>query len=94
MSIRRSLATVGSAAALSAGSLFLAAPAQAAGPVVTGGLVNVTIVDAVDISRVTVQLPISVAANVCDVDIDILALDLSEDGDANCEAEATSRARN
>jgi len=32
----------------------------------------VTIVDAVDISRVTVQLPVAVAANVCDVDVAIL----------------------
>jgi len=50
----------------------VAAPAQAA-PVVTGGLVNVTIVDAVDISRVTVRLPVAVAANVCDVDVAIPA---------------------
>lgn len=76
--------------ALSAGAL--AAPA-AAQPVVTGGLVNVTIVDAVDVDRTTVQLPLAVAANVCDVDINILAADLA-DGDANCDAEATSRAQN
>ncbi len=66
-------------------------PAQ---PIVTGGLVNVTIVDAIDISRVTVQIPIAAAANVCDVDINVLAADLADDGDANCTARAGSRARN
>lgn len=76
--------------ALSAGAL--AAPA-AAQPVVTGGLVNVTIVDAVDIGDVTVQLPIAVAANVCDVDVNVLAADLADDGDATCTARGNSRAR-
>lgn len=48
MNIRRSLATVGAAGALTAGSLFLASPAQV-GPLVvlpTGGaLVDVNIID-------------------------------------------------
>ncbi len=63
-------------------------------PVVTGGLVNVTIVDAIDVNRNTVQLPIAVAANVYDVDINVLAADLADDGQANCTAEAGSRANN
>ncbi len=74
-----------------------AMPAMAApngGPVVTGGLVNVTIVDAVDIERTTVQLPIAVAANVCDVDVNVLSADLADDGEANCTATAGSRANN
>jgi hypothetical protein len=65
-----------------------------AAPVVTGGLVNVTIVDAVDVDRTTVQLPIAVAANVCDVDVNVLAADLADDGTANCTATAGSRANN
>jgi hypothetical protein len=60
-------------ASLFASGLFavgIAAPASAqpnvdVGP---GGLVNVQIVDAVDIGDVTVQVPVAVAANVCDVD--------------------------
>ena len=84
-------ATILAAGSLSAG--VAAAPAAAA-PVVTGGLVNVTIIDAVDISRVTVQLPIAVAANVCDVDVNVLAADLADDGQANCTATADSRANN
>ncbi|HZG64397.1 MAG TPA: hypothetical protein VEY13_12950 [Rubrobacteraceae bacterium] len=55
---------------------------------------NVTIVDAVDVNRNKVQLPIAVAANVCDVDINVLAADLADDGQANCTAEAGSRANN
>ena len=52
---------------------------------------NVTIVDAVDVNRNTVQLPIAVAANVCDVDINVLAADLADDGRANCTAEAVTQ---
>lgn len=92
MNIRRSLATVGAAGALAVTSLGVAAPAQAA-PVVTGGLVNVTIVDAVDISRVTVQLPVAAAANVCDVNVAILLAAIQDTGTANCTATAGSRAK-
>lgn len=78
---------------VAAGALALGMSAPvAAQPVITGGLVNVTIVDAVDISRVTVQLPIAIAANVCDVDINVLAADLADDGQANCTADADARA--
>jgi hypothetical protein len=74
-------------------ALGMAMPAMAA-PVITGGLVNVTIVDAIDIDRVTVQLPIAVAANVCDVDVVVLAQMLADTGSADCDAVAGSRARN
>ena len=82
------------AAATVAGALVLPASGASAAPVITGGLVNVTIVDAVDISRVTVQLPIAVAANVCDVDINVLAAQQGSPGGAQCEARADSRANN
>ena len=41
---------------------------------ITGGLVNVTIVDFADVNveDVVVQLPVSVAANVCDVNAAVL----------------------
>jgi hypothetical protein len=66
MNFRRSLATVGAAGALASGSLFLASPAQAAPPVITGGLVNVTVVDAVDVNnnRILQNVGVGVAANV------------------------------
>ena len=94
MKIRSTLATLGVTGLLAGASLGLAAPASAA-PVVTGGLVNVTIVDAIDVSRVTVQLPIAVAANLCNVEVEVLAADLA-DGDrtADCTATADSRADN
>jgi hypothetical protein len=87
--MRRMLATLTILALMVAMS---AMPAMAA-PVVTGGLVNVTIVDAVDVNDNTVQLPIAAAANVCDVDVNVLAADLADDGEANCTAEAGSRAQ-
>ncbi len=75
---------------------LMAAPAMAApqgGPVVTGGLVNVTIVDAVDVNDVTVQLPIAAALNVCNIDIVSLTVD-SVTGERSCTADADSRANN
>ena len=94
MNIRRSIATVGAAGALATGSLFLASPAQAQGPIFTGGLVNVTIVDFADVNveDVVVQLPISVAANVCGVEV-IEIVDTDGDGALDCTATSSSRAR-
>lgn len=48
------------------------APA-AAQPVVTGGLVNITIVDVLNNNEVNVQVPIGVAANVCGIQANVLA---------------------
>jgi hypothetical protein len=74
-------------------SLALAAPV-AAQPVVTGGLVNVTIVDFADVNLedIVVQLPVSVAANVCGVSVEVLVADLAPDGIADCDARSASRA--
>jgi hypothetical protein len=65
-----------------AAALVLAAPASA--QTNQQGLVNVAIED------VTVQLPISVAANICDVNVAVLAEIADEAG--SCEATATSAA--
>jgi hypothetical protein len=81
----RRLAVLLTAGALSAGAV--AAPAASAGPVITGGLVTVTIVDAVDINNNTVQLPIGIAANVCDVNANVLAIQ-QRNGGARCVATA------
>ena len=62
--------------------LALAAPAMAQ---TQEGLVNV------NISDVTVQAPIAVAANVCDVAVNVLAEQL-KGGGADCDAQATSDA--
>lgn len=58
--------------------------ASAAPPVITGGLVNVTIVDVLSDNQVTVQVPVSVAANICDLDVNVLAVDLADGGPTDC----------
>jgi hypothetical protein len=72
------------------------APAASAQPNIVvgpGGLVNVQIVDAVDIGDVTVQLPVSVAANVCDVDVAVLLAAIEDTGSATCTARGQSIVR-
>ncbi len=73
-----------------AGSL---APASAQ-PIVTGGLVNVVIVDAVDVVLMDVNLAVGaalgLAANVCDVNVNVLAVQL-RDGGATCTNEVTGQ---
>jgi hypothetical protein len=49
----------------------VAIPTATAAPVVTGGLVNITIVDV--LNEVNVQVPIGVAANVCGIQANVLA---------------------
>ena len=55
------------------------------GPVTQNGLVNVNVADLV------VQLPVAVAANVCDVNVNVLAVQLRQGG-AQCDAVATATA--
>ena len=78
-------ASVLASALLAAGVL---APTAAAQPIITGGLVNVTVVDALDvvITDVNVQVgaALALAANVCDVNVNVLATQL-RNGDATCE---------
>ena len=90
MNIRRGIATVGTAGALATGSLFLASPAQAQGPIFTGGLVNVTIVDFADVNveDVVIQLPVSVAANVCVGGV----IQVDSNNNLFCDATSESRA--
>jgi hypothetical protein len=59
-----------------------AVPAQAQ---TQEGLVNV------NVSDVTVQIPLAIAANICDVNVNLLAEQL-RDGGAVCDANATSDA--
>ena len=44
------------------------------------GLVNV------DIGDVTIQLPVGIAANVCDVNVAVLAAAIADTGSAECNA--------
>ena len=86
MIVRRTAAALSATAARSLSGVAMAAPAQAA-PVVTGGLVNVTVVDFADVNieDVIVQVPVAVAATVCDVNVNVLARQL-RNGGAACTA--------
>jgi hypothetical protein len=66
--------------------MFAMALPAAAQPPQQEGLVNV------NISEVLVQLPISIAANVCNVAVNVLAEQVLEDPDYACESQAESGA--
>jgi hypothetical protein len=78
------------ATATLAASVFV--PAAAPQPIVTGGLVNVTIVDFIDVNNVDVEIlndvnvaaALQPAANVCDVNVNVLAQQFRQGGDAAC----------
>ena len=70
------------------------APAASAQPVVTGGLVNVTVVDVIDgdilsNNDVNLGVALNLAANVCDVNVNVLAQQL-RNGGAHCETATQS----
>ncbi len=72
--------TMIAAAALTAtASLGLVAPASAS-PVITGGLVNVTLTNVLNNNQVQVAVPISVAAAICGVTVNVLAVALAPTG--------------
>lgn len=74
-----------SAVALAMSSLLLLAFAAPTFAQTQRGLVNVNVED------VTVQLPIAIAANVCDLNVNVLAKQVRA-GDTDCEADAASAA--
>jgi hypothetical protein len=74
-------------AAVLAAGLMLIPATQASAQNQQNGLVNVLIED------VTVQVPISVAANICDVNVAVLVNNFADDA-AACEATAESAATN
>jgi hypothetical protein len=91
--MRKLIATLFQTAALAVGAV---APTASAQPVITGGLVNVTVVDVLNDNTVTVTVPIALAlnlaANVCDVTVGVLAQQL-RNGDTTCSnAEQTATA--
>ncbi len=71
--LKRFLATtfVGTALSIGVGAAATV-PLASASPVVTGGLVNITVVDVASHNNVQVAVPIDVAANVCGVDVNVL----------------------
>jgi hypothetical protein len=67
------------------GAGAVAAPPAGAQPVTQEGLVNVAITD------VGVQIPVSLAANICDVNVAVL-VDQVQDAPADCAADAGTEA--
>jgi hypothetical protein len=68
------------------GSLAMSTPAQAA-PLVTGGVINVTVTEVIDDVTVTVKdvnvgvaAALNLAANVCGTTVAVVAQDLASDG--------------
>lgn len=77
--------------AMAAGATVAAtAPAQAQ-PLVTGGLVNVTVTDSlndvIDVQDVNLGVALALAANVCGTTVGVIAQDLASDG--TCTNEET-----
>jgi hypothetical protein len=68
----------------------IAVPSASAAPVVTGGLINVTLVDTVDLTNTSVQVPVGIAANVCDVNAAVLLAEVTDVGHAQCDATTES----
>ncbi len=58
------------------------------------GLVNVNIQDVANNNVITLQLPVAVAANVCDTTVAALNAQFEENDSAECNAAAGSRAQN
>ena len=80
-------------------SVGASAPAQQAGLVnVNVSGITVVLADVLDVEEnqipVTVQAPIGIAANVCNVGANVLAADIRQNGAADCDAQQTSDAFN
>ena len=93
--MKRTMIASATAVLAMAGSVAAATPADAA-PVVTGGLVNVTVTDVANNNQILNDVNIGVgaalglAANVCDVSVGVLAQQLHRGG-ATCTSTATGQ---
>ena len=77
---RKAAVSLVAGAALAFGALT---PASAQ-PVVTGGLVNVVINDVLQFEDVNVAVALGIAATLCDVNVNVLAVQLGDD-EVTCE---------
>lgn len=92
--LRKTAVTALASAGLLAGGA-VAAPAAFAQPLVTGGLVNVTVTDIetgdiLSENQVSLGAALGIAANICDVNVNVLAQQL-RDGGATCDSEASGQ---
>jgi hypothetical protein len=87
--MRKLFATLFLTCALAVGAT---APMAGAAPIVTGGLVNITIVDVLNNNEVTldrvvnVAAAINIAANVCDTSVAVLAAEFNDTGGVDCQS--------
>jgi hypothetical protein len=88
--MKRVFAVVAATSAMAVGA---AAPSSAQ-PVDQDGLVNVAIVDVLNNNNVfvNVQVPVGIAANICDVNVNVLAQQRRDGGSRQCTATAESQA--
>jgi hypothetical protein len=90
----RTISRIAAAAVVAAGGFAGSLAPASAQPIVTGGLVNVVIVDAVDVVLMDVNLAVGaalgLAANVCDVNVNVLAVQL-RNGSATCTNTVTGQ---
>jgi hypothetical protein len=68
--LKKFVATTFATGLIAAGASVPTASAQ---PVITGGLVNITVVDVLNNNDVNVQVPIGIAANVCGINAAVIA---------------------
>jgi hypothetical protein len=93
--MKRTMIASATAVLAMAGGVAAATPAEAA-PLVTGGLVNVTVTDTLNNNQVLNDVNVGVgaalglAANVCDVSVGVLARQLHRGG-ATCTSTATGQ---
>ena len=86
---RRMLAAAVATSALSIGGIAFTAAPSGAQPLVTGGLVNVTVTNLLNNNQVALQIPVNAAANVCGIAVNVLSSQLTS-GPVTC----TSRSGN
>ena len=85
--MRKLIATLFATGALAVGATASTASAQ---PVITGGLVNITVTNVLNNVTITldrtvnVAAAVQIAANVCDVPVTVLANDITQTGSATC----------
>ncbi len=71
----------------------LGSPASAAGPLFTGGLVNVTVNDVLNNNTVNIGLGVAagIAVNICDTNVAAVIADIRDDGSATCTSTASGQ---
>lgn len=84
--LRKTFAATALAGGLAVGGLTMSSAASAQ-PVITGGLVNVTITNLLNNNQVAVQIPVNAAANVCGLNVVVLAQELAS-GPVTCPSKS------